>query len=63
MSEEELDRAYTALCNALAEAGEDQAQRFLAMVCLGLIARFDRPEEVLALVDQVKAHCAAHRER
>lgn len=63
MTDEELDRAYTALCDAMAEAGEDQAQRFLAMLCLALMARLDRPDEVHALVEQVKAHLAAHRGR
>ena len=57
MNEQELDHAYTTLCNALAEVGEPHAQRLLAMVCLGLMARQADPAEVLALISRAKEQC------
>ena len=57
MKNEELDAAYTAVCNALADVGEPQAQRFLAMLCLGLLVRIERAEDVLPLIDQVRQRC------
>ncbi|HYD77328.1 hypothetical protein [Ramlibacter sp.] len=55
MTDEELDRAYTALCNGMAEVGEAHAQRFLALLCMGLLVRVDRGEDVLELIEVVKA--------
>jgi hypothetical protein len=57
MNPEELDVAYTALCNALAEAGQPNAERFLAMLCLALMARSERAADVLPLIESVKSRC------
>jgi hypothetical protein len=57
MSPEELDVAYTHLCEALADAGEAQSQRFLAMLSLALLARSENAADVLALIDAVGQRC------
>ncbi len=57
MNSDELDRAYTALCNGMADAGEANAQRFLAMLCMGLLVRVDRADDVLQLIDVVRQRC------
>ena len=57
MSEQELDVAYTALCRALGEVGAANAERFLAMVCLGLMVRCERADEVMALIESVRGRC------
>ena len=51
MSEHDLDRSYTALCEALTQVGESRAQVFLSMLCLGLLARQSSAEDVLPLID------------
>ena len=63
MSNDELDRAYTALCNGMAEVGEAHAQRFLAMLCMGLLVRIDRADDVLQLIDVVKQRCVETPQR
>ncbi|KQT09321.1 hypothetical protein [Ramlibacter sp. Leaf400] len=62
MTEQELDVAYTALCRALGEAGPANAERFLAMMCLGLMVRCEQPQEVLALIESVRGRCADEAE-
>ena len=57
MSESDLDRAYTALCQALGDVGQERSELLLAMVALGLMARSDQPEEVLALVARSRESC------
>jgi hypothetical protein len=59
MTDDDLDRCYSALCQALAEVGEAKAELFLSMVCLSLMARYERAQDVLTLVDHVHAQCAA----
>ena len=59
MTDADLDRSYTALAHALAEAGEAQAPLFLAMLSLGLLARLDDAGEALDLIEQVRRRCAA----
>lgn len=54
MTNHDLDQTYTALCNALAQVGEEQAQSFLAMLSLSLIAHNPSAEQVLALIAQAK---------
>lgn len=54
MTEQELDVAYTALCRALGEVGPGQAERFLAMLAMGLLVRCERADEVLPLIDSVR---------
>jgi hypothetical protein len=59
MTDDDLDRSYSALCESLASVGERNAELFLSMVCLSLMARYERAEDVLALIDNVHAQCAA----
>jgi len=54
MTDAELDRSYTALCEALGEVGAQRSELLLAMVALGLIARSERADEVLALVARAR---------
>ena len=57
MTPEDLDTTYTALCNALAQAGPEQAERFLAMLCLALLVEFDDAGQVLPLIESVRQRC------
>lgn len=57
MSAQDLDLTYTALCNALASVGEAQAQPFLAMLSLSLIAHSPSAAQVLPLIAQTQAQC------
>ena len=59
MTDQDLDRSYSALCDSLATVGEPKAQLFLSMVCLSLMARYRRAEDVLPLIANVQAQCAA----
>jgi hypothetical protein len=59
MTDHDLDRSYSALCEALAIVGEEKARLFLSMVCLSLMARYERAEDVLPLIANVQAQCAA----
>ncbi len=58
MQAEELDLAYTELCQALARAGEPQAPLFLATLCLALIAHQPASAGVLAAIQQAEQLCA-----
>jgi hypothetical protein len=58
MSPQDLDQTYTTLCNALADVGEAQAQSFLAMLSLSLIAHSTNAEQVLTLIAQAQKQCA-----
>lgn len=57
MTDADLDRSYTALCQALGDVGQDRSELLLAMVALGLMARCERADEVLALVERARARC------
>lgn len=57
MNDAELDGAYTALCQALGEVGQGRAELLLAMVALGLMARSDQPQDVLALIARSRERC------
>lgn len=59
MTQQDLDRGYTALCESLAAVGEQRAQLFLAMTCLALMAHHERAEDVLPLIAKARAQCAA----
>ena len=59
MTDDDLDRSYSALCQSLATVGEQKSQLFLSMVCLALMARYERAEDVLPLIANVQAQCAA----
>ena len=57
MTDEDLDRSYTALCEALGAVGEANAALFLAMLCLALMARSDEADDVLPLIATARAQC------
>ena len=57
MTEAELDRSYTALCQALGDVGPERSELLLAMVALGLMASADDGDEVLALVARARERC------
>jgi hypothetical protein len=59
MTDSDLDRAYTALSETLAEVGERNAPLFLSMLSLSLLSRFGRAEEVLPLIDNAGRQCVA----
>ncbi|MBA3771606.1 MAG: hypothetical protein H0X13_03695 [Ramlibacter sp.] len=59
MTDDDLDRSYSALCESLASVGQCKSELFLSMVCLSLMARYERAEDVLSLIDSVHAQCAA----
>jgi hypothetical protein len=50
MNEADLDRGYTALCQALGEVGPQRSELLLAMVALALMARAPQAGEVLDIV-------------
>ena len=57
MTDADLDRSYTALCQALGEVGPARSELLLAMLTLALMARHEQPEEVLALVARSRDRC------
>lgn len=57
MTDEDLDRSYTALCEALAAVGEANAPLLLAMVGLGLMARCGAADDVLRVIATARAQC------
>jgi hypothetical protein len=59
MTDQDLDKSYTAMCNAMNDVGEANAQQFLAMLSLSLLARVDNAEEVLALIENARVQCDA----
>lgn len=50
MTETDLDQSYSAVCEALSKVGEARATMFLSMLCLSLMSRFERADQVLPLV-------------
>ena len=50
MTDADLDRSYSALCEALTRVGEDKAPLFLSMLCLSLMSRCARADDVLPLI-------------
>ncbi len=59
MTDADLDRTYTALCEALAAVGEAQAPLLLSMLSLSLMSRFDNAEAVLPLIANAQQQCEA----
>ncbi|QYY27708.1 MULTISPECIES: hypothetical protein [Cupriavidus] len=55
MQADELDLAYTRLCETMARVGRDKTPLLLAMVCLGLMSRQDALAPVLALIETAEA--------
>ncbi len=58
MTDADLDRGYSALCEALTRVGEDKAPLFLSMLCLSLISRLQQADEVLPLMEHAERQCA-----
>ena len=54
MRSDDLDRAYTALSEALGRAGEDRSRLLLATLSLALIAREEQADQVLELILQAE---------
>jgi hypothetical protein len=54
MTDQDLDGAYTAVCNALADVGPQHAERFLSMLCLALLVRIESADEVLPVIESVR---------
>jgi hypothetical protein len=59
MTDADLDRSYTALCEALAAVGEAQAPLLLSMLSLSLMSRFEHACEVLPLIANAQKQCNA----
>ena len=59
MTDADLDRSYSALCEALAQVGEARAPLLLAMLTLSLMSRFERADHVLPLIANAQKQCAA----
>ena len=50
MTDTDLDHSYSALCEALTQVGEARAPMLLSMLCLSLMSRCERADEVLPLI-------------
>ena len=59
MSDDDLERGYRALKSSLERVGDGQGELFLSMVCLALMARHPHVDDVLDLIENVEAQCAA----
>jgi hypothetical protein len=59
LTDTDLDASYVALREALAQVGPQNAELFLSMLCLALMARYERAADVLALIANVRAQCDA----
>ena len=59
MTDADLDRSYSALCQSMAQVGPERAQLFLSMLCLSLMARYESADSVLPLIKNVRAQCDA----
>jgi hypothetical protein len=57
MNEADLDRSYTALCQALGDVGPQRSELLLAMVALALVARAPQAGEVLDIVARSRERC------
>jgi hypothetical protein len=57
MNEADLDRAYTALCQALGDVGPQRSELLLAMVSLALLARMPEAGEAIAIVARSRERC------
>lgn len=54
MTDADLDRSYTALCQALSAAGQERSELLLSMVALALISRCASADEVLPLIEKAR---------
>ena len=58
MTDADLDRSYSALADALTQAGPESAPVMLAMVCLGLMGRMSEAADVLPVIEQARRQLA-----
>ena len=58
MTDADLDRSYSAFCEALSRVGEDKAPLYLSMLCLSLISRQQHADDVLPLMANAERQCA-----
>jgi hypothetical protein len=58
MTDADLDRSYSALAEALTDAGPDGAPLMLSMVCLALMARMPSAGDVLPVIEQARRQFA-----
>ncbi len=63
MTDLDLDQTYSALCQALANVGPQQAPLLLSMLCLSLISRADNAGQVLPLIANAQANCQPAKPR
>ena len=54
MSDDELDRCYTALSEALGRMGADKVPLLLATLALGVLARQPNAQAALLLIEQAE---------
>jgi hypothetical protein len=59
MTDTDLDQSYSAVCEALTRVGEAGAPMFLSMLCLSLMSRFERADQVLPLIENALAQSDA----
>ena len=59
MTDTDLDQSYSAVCEALTQVGEARAPMFLAMLCLSLMSRFERADQVSPLIANALAQSDA----
>ena len=57
MSDADLDRAYTALCQALGSVGPERSELLLAMVSLALMAQRPSAGDVLPVIERARTRC------
>jgi hypothetical protein len=60
MTDADLDRSYTALCQALGDVGQEQAPLLLAMLALSLMSRCASADEVLPLIENARRQCGTN---
>jgi hypothetical protein len=63
MTDADLDRTYTAICEAMAQVGTKDTPLFLSMLCLALLAGRDSADDVLPLVAQAQRLCGGEPPR
>jgi hypothetical protein len=59
MTDTDLDQSYSAVCEALTRVGEAGAPVFLSMLCLSLMSRLERADQVLPLIANALAQSDA----
>lgn len=59
MTDADLDRSYSALCEALAQVGQAHAPLLLSMLSLSMLSRFESADLVLPLIANAQKQCAA----